>query len=235
MRNLTIAALVAATASVASATGGVAITEMMSKSGTTEDWFEITNFGDSAVDISGWSYDDESAEIADAIAISGATSIAAGESLIVLQLDNEGADAATQVADFRAFWGGLSGVNIAWLDNDPAGLGKGDGITIFDSGNNVVLQQFYGDGDATDPMDLIDDEHAGVWAGGEEWDSANLTPAGWVGGASFDGQYGIFASASVNGEGFLEYGSLGYAEKVPAPGAAALLGLGGLAASRRRR
>lgn len=45
---------------------------------------------------------------------------------------------------------------------------------------------------------------------------------------------GIFASAVVNGDGFFEHGSLGFAEKIPAPGAAGLFGLAAFAARRRR-
>jgi len=227
MRIFTIAALAATAASSAFATGGLAVTEIMSKSGQTEDWFELTNFSGSAIDITGWSYDDESADLGDAVAISGATSIAAGESLIVLHI---GTDAASEIAAFRSFWGGLAGVNIAWLEG-ASGLGKGDGVTLFDGSNNIALQQFYGMGTAGDGSD----EHAGVWAGAEEWDSANSTPIGWIGGSAYIGNYGIFASSTTNGDGFFEHGSLGVATKIPAPGTAALFCLAGLTAARRRR
>ncbi|HOS45355.1 MAG TPA: lamin tail domain-containing protein, partial [Paludibacter sp.] len=40
----------------------IRITEVMSQSGTggTEDWFELTNFGTTSVDITGWKMDDNS-------------------------------------------------------------------------------------------------------------------------------------------------------------------------------
>ena len=209
-------------ANIATAAPNLVITEVTSKSAVTEDWFEITNFGDTAADITGWKFDDESADILDAVAITGVTSIAPGESVIIL---NDVDDTA-----FRAFWGGLAGVQIGF--HDGAGLGKGDGITIFDAADSIALQLFYGDGDATDPSDLISDTHAGTWAGGEEWDSANYTPGGFVGGAAYDGQFGIYASSETNSESVYEFASPGTA--VPEPATLALLGLGGFVALSRR-
>jgi len=221
-------------AGAAQATPNLKITELMSKSDATEDWFEITNFGDSAANIAGWSFDDESADVIEKTPISGVTSIAAGESVVILQLGNNNTEAA-EIQAFRDFWGGIDGIQIGSLSEAASGMGKGDGVTIFDSSDNVALQQFYGDGEVTDPGELIDDTHAGVWAGGEEWDSANFTGSGWVAGSAFEGQFGIFASAQTNGEGLSEFGSPGTA--VPEPGSLALLGLGGLAllGARRRR
>lgn len=198
----------------ASVSANIVITEMVSKSDQTADWFELTNFGTTPVDITGWQFDDVSAEITEAVPLTGVTSIAPGESVIFLE---DSSDTA-----FRSFWGGLAGVQVGLLDSNAAGLGKNDGITIFDAADSIVAQQFYGD----------DDSHAGVWAGGMKWDSANFIGSGWVGGVAYDGQYGIHASAFVNSDGAYEYASPGTA--VPEPASLVLAGLGGLCMLIRR-
>ncbi|MFN9961452.1 MAG: lamin tail domain-containing protein, partial [bacterium] len=107
MKSAACAAL-GALAVATSASASIRITEAMSSSGTggTADWFEVTNYGSSAVDISGWRMDDSSFAFANSVLLSGITSIAAGQSVIFI----EGASA--DVAGFASFWGGLSGVSV---------------------------------------------------------------------------------------------------------------------------
>lgn len=59
----------------------VRITEVMSNGGPT-DWFELTNFGSSTVDITGWKMDDNSFAFANSVLLNGITSIATGERVI---------------------------------------------------------------------------------------------------------------------------------------------------------
>lgn len=221
--------VLASIATVSSA--NIAITELSTKSAVDpEDYFELTNFGATDFDISGWSFDDESADFADAAAFNGISTIAAGESVILFQLDEQDMldpayDPAGEVALFRSYWGGLAGVQVGFYAG--AGLGKGDAITIFDAMGDIALSLEYG---MTDPNQT----HAGDWAAGniDGSDIYENDAAIWVPGSdgdfalAADGVYGSFQ----NIEG--EWGSPGV---VPAPGAAALLGLGGLVASRRRR
>src|SRR5262245_43725323 len=49
------------------------------------DWFEVTNLGNEAVDISGWKKDDNSNSFAAAVALRGLTSIGAGKSAIFFE------------------------------------------------------------------------------------------------------------------------------------------------------
>jgi hypothetical protein len=49
------------------------------------DWFELTNTGSSAQDITGWKMDDSSNSFASAVALRGVTSIATGQSIIFLE------------------------------------------------------------------------------------------------------------------------------------------------------
>ena len=101
----------------------------------TVDWFEITNIGTASwvqgVDANLY-YDDESANAADAVAITGLTDIQPGESVIVL-ISDAGQDSPAS-AQFDTVWGAvtdLTGVEIGHA-TDGAGLGGGgDAVTLF--------------------------------------------------------------------------------------------------------
>ena len=49
------------------------------------DWFEVTNTGTTAVDITGWKMDDNSNSFANAVALNGVTSIRAGRSVVFIE------------------------------------------------------------------------------------------------------------------------------------------------------
>ena len=69
------------------AAGIIRITEVMSSSGVggTADWFEITNYGDAAVDLTGWRMDDNSFSFAASLALNGVTSILPAQSIVFLE------------------------------------------------------------------------------------------------------------------------------------------------------
>ena len=94
------------------------------------DWFEVTNTTSSAIDITGWKMDDASGSFAASVALSGITSIAAGESVIFIETAN--LTAATEA--FLQTWFGA---------NRPAGLQigsyTGSGIGLSTSGDEVNL------------------------------------------------------------------------------------------------
>ncbi|MBY0263294.1 MAG: lamin tail domain-containing protein, partial [Phycisphaerales bacterium] len=79
-------AIVALAGLAAAASAQIRITEVYpagSGNGTyAADWFELTNTGPTAVDITGWKIDDSSNAIATAFALRGVTSIPAGASAI---------------------------------------------------------------------------------------------------------------------------------------------------------
>jgi hypothetical protein len=113
------------------------ITEAMSQSGTaptfTADWWEVTNFGSSAVDLTGWKMDDNSFDSTRAVALNGVSSIGAGESVVFL----ETASPLTDIPNFRSFWGG-SAATAAIGSYTGAGVSlssTGDGIVLFNSGS----------------------------------------------------------------------------------------------------
>ncbi len=87
------------------------------------DWFEVTNTGAVAVDLTGYRVDDSSNSFASAIALNGVPSIAPGQSVIFLE-----GTAATAEA-FKSFWG----VNV------PVGTYSGGGIGLSTDGDAVNL------------------------------------------------------------------------------------------------
>jgi len=94
------------------------------------DWFEVTNTGTSAVNITGWKMDDNSNAFASSVALNGITSIAPGESVIFIETN----DLAGKSAAFLSNWFGT---------NPPAGLQignyTGSGVGLSTSGDAVTL------------------------------------------------------------------------------------------------
>ncbi len=102
------------------------------------DWFEVTNTGTSAVDITGWKIDDNSNSFASAVALNGVSSIAPGQSVVFI----ETADLATTKAAFQAAWfGGTVPLNLVIGSYTGSGVGLstgGDEVNLFDKNGNRV-------------------------------------------------------------------------------------------------
>jgi len=113
------------------------ITEVMSDSGHSDsdasgDWFEVTNTGSSAVNVAGFSYDDEGAT-AGASGDFPSITLAAGESLIVL---NEAS--ATLFRDLWELDASVSIITNTQID-DFQGLGSGgDAVNLYDDNNGLI-------------------------------------------------------------------------------------------------
>lgn len=206
-----------------------------------QDWFEVTNFGGSAVDLSGWIFDDDSANPALGFRF-GDLSIAAGESIVFVE--------RLTPEEFRDWWGPLDGVQIVTYSGSGLGLGRGDAVNLFDADGELQLSLSYrapggfitsdGSPSGFDPTDPTRQPHAGQAAGAiETWISLLWDPAFGIDEPRYtfavDGTLGAFQAQgfSATGERALDVGSPGAV--IPAPGAAALLGLGGLLAVGRRR
>jgi hypothetical protein len=172
------------------------------------DWFELTNTGTSAVNISGWKMDDDSASFSKAVSLSGITSIAAGQSVIFIE-DTSGSDSALRSA-FISTWFGASapaGLQIGFYGGSGVGLSTGgDAVNIFNgSGANQASVSFGGSpGGPAFPT----------------FDNSN----GAVAQLSAIGSHGAFAAAGDSAE----IGSPGLIAAVPEPGTYALM-LAGLA------
>lgn len=209
------AAAIAANVSVAN----IRITEVMSSSnggGTpTPDFFEITNYGSSAVTLTGWKMDDNTFAIGSAVALSGITSIGAGETVVFIE-----SAAGAAVSSFRSFWGGLAGVQVGYYSGSGVSLSSGgDGVVLFNSGNTEVTRVSFGA--ATSGSTFF-------WG----YDAASgVVDSSYNGLVSTVGTIGSQVTFQSSGD----TGSLGTAINAPAPGAVALLGVAGLLSGRRRR
>jgi hypothetical protein len=181
------------------------------------DWFELTNFGSTAVSISGWKMDDNSNSFASSVALTGISSIAAGQSVIFTE------NAAT-AAFLNTWFGGSSpaGLQIGNYTGTGVGLGQGgDAVNIYNASGVLQANVVFGAADATSPYQTFDNA-AGL-------NNTTLTQL------SVAGVNGAFVAAND----VAEIGSPGRIAAVPEPEsfALALMALaviGGLARKRSR-
>ncbi|MEI6722614.1 MAG: SdiA-regulated domain-containing protein, partial [Betaproteobacteria bacterium] len=146
-------ASVAYTLNITAATGGTAsliISEVApwssgsSPASLRVDWFEVTNVGTAAQDITGWKMDDNSNSFGSAVALNGITSIAPGESVIFLETaDNSATTINAKVAAFKSVWFGSNppaNLQIGTYSGGGVGLGAtaaGDAVNIFNAAGVV--------------------------------------------------------------------------------------------------
>ena len=120
-----------------SAPGNLVVTEVApwgsSNSPIAADWFEITNNGFRAVDLTGWKVDDASESFVAAVALNGVSSIAPGESVVFLETSN----LATTRTLFRNTWFGVDSTSTLQLGGYGGlsiGLSSGgDAVNLYDS------------------------------------------------------------------------------------------------------
>lgn len=120
------------------------ITEVMSSSGTggTEDWFEITNYGNVVADITGYKMNDNTFSSSSAASLSGVTTIAPGESAIFVETD-------APLTTFRIFWGLDAAVQVGSYTGNGVGFSSnGDGVVVY-TGSNVEIDRIQATGSAT--------------------------------------------------------------------------------------
>jgi uncharacterized repeat protein (TIGR02059 family) len=110
------------------------ITEVNSNA-TGGDFFELYNFGSTAIDLSNWRWDDSAADFNDSsvATFASGTSIAPGQRLVVVE------DTSDTV--FRADWG--LGGSVTTVAFGGPGLGKGDAVVLFNAGGQVAAAMNY--------------------------------------------------------------------------------------------
>jgi plastocyanin/DNA/RNA endonuclease YhcR with UshA esterase domain len=117
----------------------LAITEIMASSNDpntliSDDWFEITNYGSSSVDLGGFSWDDNS--WLPGTVVFPSMVIAPGEAIVVAQID------AANEAAFRSAWN--LGPWVQVLVNEDFAIGQpgfsssGDGVALFDTSSTPI-------------------------------------------------------------------------------------------------
>lgn len=133
MRIITLLALAASLAGCADAAlAQVRISEFM-YSGANGEFVEITNTGTGAVDLTGWSFDDDS-NTAGSFAIGALGTLAPGESAVI----TEGA-----AADFRAAWSLCAAAKI--VGGNGQNLGRNDVVNLYDAGGTRIDTLRFGD------------------------------------------------------------------------------------------
>jgi len=97
------------------------------------EFIEFTNVGDTAIDLTSWSFDDSS-RTAGSFSLGAFGTVAAGESVILTE---------STAAAFRTAWGLSNSVKVIGGLNQN--LGRGDEINIYDNTNAQVDRLTYGD------------------------------------------------------------------------------------------
>ncbi len=132
MLHRMVAVLVTGSVVCGLAQASIRITEWM-YTGQNGEFVEFTNVGAAPVDMTGWSYDDDS-RIPGVFSLSGFGVVQPGESVIITE---------STAADFRVAWNLPASVKV--LGGYTNNLGRNDEINLFDASDQLVDRLTYGD------------------------------------------------------------------------------------------
>ncbi len=208
------------------ANADVLISEILgSTSGSDWEYVEIVNTGNSAVDITGWTlelWDSDAASIGGA---DGASPYVFGAAVLnpgdVYVIGNGLAQAgySNPMFSFNQTWGDNSVENSSYT-----AILVATGDVIMDS----VFVNDGGDGD------FANRAGAAITANLTAGPDGTFLPAGFARTDTLGGYSILFFDTTLLADGSIQGGTPGI-NQIPTPGAIALLGLGGLVATRRRR
>jgi hypothetical protein len=213
VRALLIAAASASIASTAAA--NLLVTEVAPWSSgnsptVAADWFELANTGNTPIDLTGYRFDDNSANFDASVALLGVTTLAPGETAIFL----EGSE--PEVTNFRAIWNVPLSVQVGTYTGSGIGLStSGDAVNIYDAAGTLLTGVTFGSSPAAPgPFPTFDNTAGDV----------SLTTLSAVG---VNGAYSVVDGA------FTLIGSPGVA--IPEPASLGLLAGAALLGLRRRQ
>ncbi len=138
LRSLIVAGLLTSTSfTIAHASNsGMLITEWMyngSGTGSIGEFVEFTNFGPTAIDMTGWSFDDDS-RTPGSQSLSAFGTIASGESVILTD---------STAAAFRTSWGLSASVKV--IGGNTNNLGRADEINLYNNLGALIDRLTYND------------------------------------------------------------------------------------------
>jgi hypothetical protein len=116
------------------------------------DWFELTNTGAAAINITGWTIDDNSNAFASSAVLRDVTSISAGESVVFIEVNaadlSSTIETSTIALSFQSAWFGSnipSGFRMGRYQGAGLSFGAGgDAVNIFDPTQAIQASVTFG-------------------------------------------------------------------------------------------
>jgi hypothetical protein len=145
----------------------------------TSDWWELSNFGTNAIDLTGYRWNDNAGGLigADPAPFQGLT-IQPGESILLVESNTGPANISTNAEQFRAFWGLGPSVQIRMYTGNGLGSG-GDGVRVWapNAANDADVVDSVDFGAALRGSTFIYNTNTGVFAAAGEYSTNGVNGA----------------------------------------------------------